>query len=120
MPQNIEKIVIAWLETIVDEDWPVSAEKAAQQPTQFILVDRTGGPREAMVLDRAEILIEVYHKESRVTASDKANEIADRIPELLNYSENITHAEVNSLVSLDDTIAQYSRYQIYCDIYLRR
>lgn len=116
---NVEKQVIAWLADIVGEEWPVSGDKPDQQPEQFILVDRTGGPRESMVLDKAEILIEVYHRTSRVTASDKAQEIADAVPDLTEI-ENITKARVNSVVNLDDTIAQYSRYQIYCDVYGRR
>jgi len=72
-----------------------------------------------MVLDQAEILIEVYHKVSRETASDKANEIADMIPDLLD-TEPITRAAVNSVVNLNDPIAQYYRYQIYCDVFCRR
>ena len=117
--QNVEKEVIAWLPGIAGAGWSVSGTKPKTAPDKYILVDRTGGPREAMVLDRAEILIEVYHKTSQETASDKANEIADAIPGLLEI-HNITHAEVNSLVRLDDTIGQYFRYQVYCDIYLRR
>lgn len=116
---NVEKEVIAWLASFVGDAWPVSGDKPQKLPTSYILVDRTGGPRESMVLDRAEILIEVYHKNSRVTASDKANEIADAIVGLLDR-EHITRAVVNSVVNLDDVITQYSRYQIYCDIYCRR
>lgn len=117
---NIEVLVIDWLKTVVGEDYPVSSEKPKNAPDTFILVDRNGGPREAMVLDRASILIEVYNKNSRLDASDKANEIADLIPQLPGYDQNITHADVNSVVSLDDTLAQYRRYQIYCDVYYRR
>lgn len=116
---NVEVTVIAWLESVVG-DWGVSSDKPSTLPDKFITVDRTGGPRESMVLDQAEILIEVYHKTSRLTASEKANEIADLLPQLPGYSENITRATVNSVVSLDDTIAQYHRYQIYCDIFNRR
>ena len=116
---NIEALVIEWLGTIVS-DYPASSEKPKNAPNKYILVDRTGGAREAMVLDRAEILIEVYHKTSRLNASEKANEIADRIVELEAYDHNITHADVNSVVSLDDTQSQYRRYQIYCDVYHRR
>lgn len=116
---NVEKEVIAWLASFVGSDWPVSGDKPQELPPSYILVDRTGGPRESMVLDKAEILIEVYHKSSRVTASDKANEIADRIVEML-ATEHITEAKVNSVVNLDDVIAQYSRYQIYCDVFCRR
>lgn len=116
--ENLEVIVIDWLKTIVDV--PVSGEKAKTPPEIYVLVDRTRGAREAMVLDRAEILIEVYNKNSRLEASNLANTIGDRIPELLNVSNDITHADVNSIVSLDDLLGGYRRYQIYCDIYHRR
>ena len=67
----------------------------------------------------AEILIEVYHKTSRLEASEQANKIADVITDLLQYDE-ITKAKVNSVVHLDDTLNQYYRYQIYVDVYNRR
>lgn len=115
---NVEKLVIAWLDA--QTDWDVFGDRPKTDlPERFILVDRTGGAREAMVLDTAEILIEVYHKNSREQASDKANQLADIIPDLRQI-ESITRAEVNSVVKLDDTINQYFRYQIYCDIYNRR
>lgn len=117
---NIESSVIAWLNTVLDSGWAAYGDKPKDPPEKYVLVDRTGGGREAMVLDTAEILIEVYHKTSRATASDKANELADKIVELEAYSEDITHADVNSVVNLDDTLTQTHRYQIYCDIYNRR
>src|SRR5688572_28234521 len=106
---NIEAIVIEWLESIQGsaDNWAVSGNKPQTPPEQYILVDRTGGPREAMVLDRAEIMIEVYHKTSRSTASNKADEIADAVPALLAYNDNITRAVVNSVVNLDDLLGQF-------------
>lgn len=118
--ENIEVIVIDWLKTFVGEDYPVSSEKAKTTPPSFILVERTGGPRESMVLDRAEILIEVYHKSSKLEASNKANEIGDRITELLQVNNDITRADINSIVPVDDLIGQYRRYNVYCDVYHRR
>lgn len=115
---NVEVIVIDWLKTFVEV--PVSAEKPKELPESFVLVDRTGGSREAMVLDRAEILIEVYHKSSRLIASELANQIGDKIIELEVRDDNITHADINSIVSLDDLIGGYRRYQVYCDVYHRR
>lgn len=115
---NIETIVIDWLDSITS--WAVSGDKPDPAPNQYILVDRTGGPREAMVLDRAEILIEVFDKNSRATASEKANEIADLIPALLAYNDNITRAKVNSLINLDDLLGQSHRYQLFVDVYYRR
>jgi hypothetical protein len=116
--ENLEVIVIDWLKTFAGV--PVSSEKPKEPPVSYVLVDRTRGAREAMVLDRAEILIEVYHKSSRLTASNLANVIGDRLPELLSLNNDITHADVNSIVSLDDLIGGYRRYQVYCDIYHRR
>lgn len=115
---NIETIVVSWLDSITTV--PVSGNIPDQRPPKFITVDRTGGPRESMVLDKAEILIEVYDKESRLDASDLANDIADKIIQLEAFDENITHASVNSVVNLDDLIGQFSRYQVYCDVYYRR
>ena len=117
---NIEVIVIDWLKTVTTADFPVSGDMPKSRPASFILVDRTGGDREAMVLDRAEILIEVYHKESRLAASNEANRLADLIPALRAYHENVTRADVNSVVNLPDLIGQSNRYQVYCDIYFRR
>lgn len=116
---NLQSLVISWLGTVAP-DYPASGRKPTTPPEKYILVSRTGGPREAMVLDRAEILIEVYDKNSNLDASNQADAIADVIVQLEAYDENITHASVNSLVDLDDTIAQYNRYQIYCDINHRR
>lgn len=117
---DAEVLVIQWLNSIVGAGWSAYGDKPDTPGDQYILVDRTGGPREAMVLDRAEILIEVYQKNSRATAKDKALDIADRITELEAYDDNITHASINSVVNLDDTLAGYHRYQIYCDVYARR
>ena len=114
---DIEAKVIQWLNSIVGSGWAAHGDKPDNAGAQYILVDRTGGPRESMVLDKAEILIEVYHQTSRNTAKNKAMDIADRVVELEAYDDNITHAVVNSVVNLDDTLAQYHRYQIYVDVW---
>jgi hypothetical protein len=116
---NVEEIVIAYLPDVVGEDWAVSGDMPDPRPESFILVDRTGGPRESMVLDKAEILIEVYHKTSRPAASNMAQHIADNITALQEH-EAITRARVNSVVNLGDLIGGYQRYQVYCDIWGRR
>lgn len=118
---NLEALVIEWLGSLSElNGWAVSGDKPSNPPEKYILVDRTGGPREAMVLDRAEILIEVYHKTSRLTASNLADTIGDKITELEAYNDNITHAVINSIINLDDTLGGYHRYQVYCDVYHRR
>ena len=114
---DVEATVIAWLNSVLGSGWVAYGDKPETPGTKYVLVDRTGGPRESMVLDKAEILIEFYHKDSRSAAKDAANDIADKIIALESYAENITHAVVNSVVNLDDTLAQYHRYQVYCDVW---
>ena len=114
---DVEAVVVAWLNSILGSGWDAYGDKPDTAPEKYVLVDRTGGPRENIVLDKAEILIEVYHKTSRSQAKTQANEIADRAIELVDYNENITRAKVNSVVNLDDLLGQFHRYQIYVDVW---
>lgn len=122
MDNDVEVIVVAWLNSILGTGWAAHGKKPKEIPEKYVLVDRAGGPRIAMVLDAAQILIEVYHKNDRSAAKSKAYEIADKVPQLAAYSENITlrHDAVNSVVHLPDLITGYERYQVYVDIKCRR
>jgi hypothetical protein len=118
---DIEETVIAWLNKILPEGYSASGDKPKDPtPDTYVLVDRTGGAREAMVMDRAAILIEVYNKDSRKAAKDVALMIGDRIRELTAEADDLTHADINSIVNLPDTLSQYQRYQVYADVYGRR
>lgn len=114
---DVEAVVVAWLNSILPAGWDAYGDKPDDAGVKYVLVDRTGGPRESMVLDKAEILIEVYHQTSRSDAKTLANSIADQVVALEAYNADITHASVNSVVNLDDTLAQYHRYQIYVDVW---
>lgn len=116
---NLEAIVISWLRDLVP-GYPASSDAPKTLPKRFILVRRTGGNRVAMVGDNAEVLIEVYDKDSRADCSEIANFIADHIEQLREDYENITRATVNSNISVDDTVKAYHRYQLYCDIFHSR
>lgn len=118
---DAEEIMVQWLNGWTPQlGFPISGDKPKTVTGEFITVDRTGGAREAMVLDRAEILIEVYSKDSRVNAKNMAFKIADRVPNLVSFARDVTGARVNSVVNLDDTQAQFHRYQIYVDMNHRR
>lgn len=117
--ENLEAVVISWLRDLVP-GYPASSDTPKKLPARFILVERTGGAREAMLGDNAEILIEVYDKESQYDCSEIAMFIGDHIYDLCVENENITHASVNSTIHLDDNFKQYYRYQIYCDIFHSR
>lgn len=118
--QNVEAIVIQWLNSNLGTGWTAYGDKPKTLPDRYVLVARTAGGREALVLDTAEIQIEVYSKVSRYDASTKADAIADEIYKLTEVHEDITRSKVNSVIQLDDTVTQTWRYQIYVDVYLRR
>lgn len=121
-PIDVEETVISWLNNsgVLPDGYSASGDKPKTLPDTFVLVDRSGGAREAMVLDRASILIEVYNKTSRKAAKDVALAIGDRIRDLEAYADDITHAAINSTVNLPDTLTEFQRYQVYADIYGRR
>jgi hypothetical protein len=115
---NVEAIIIAWLNSNIT-GYATYSDTPKTPPTKYILVEREGGGREAMVLDQSSIAIHVYHKTSGPDASNTANLIADTITGLLS-NDNITRAKVNSIVRLDDVIKQYYQYIVYVDVYHRR
>lgn len=116
---NIEKVLIEFLKVNKSVGFSVHGDKPKNTPDAYVLVDRTGGPREHKVQDRAELLVEVYHKDSRVAASDEAYRIADMLPFMLEI-EPVMKVDVTSVVKLDDLVGQFNRYQIYVDVYYRR
>ena len=52
--ENLEAMVIAWLRDLVP-GYPASSDTPKTLPKQFILVERTGGAREAMLGDNAAV-----------------------------------------------------------------
>lgn len=117
--ESIIAFVIDWLGNLVP-GYPASTKIPKDLPNQFITVERGGGERRAMVLDMADIVIDVYDKDSEVDCSAIADFIADKIPDLVMESDNITHADVQNVFQLNDTQRGYNRYEIACSVYHRR
>ena len=115
---NVEVAVIQFLKS--QTNWTVAGEVPADNPAKFITVERTGGAREAYVLDMSEIMVSVYHKTSKLDAANMADEIADVAHGLVVDYDDITRAKVNSVIQADDTIRGYRRYLIYLDVFMRR
>lgn len=116
---SIIAIIVAWLNEIVP-GYPASTKIPKTLPKRFSIVERGGGERRRMVLDMADIVIDVYDKESEVDCSAIADFIADKIPTLVEESEDITHADVQNVFQLNDTQRGYNRYEIACSVYHRR
>jgi hypothetical protein len=111
---NIEAALIAWLG--VRCEVPVSADVPAKRPPAFITVERTGGPRENVVVDRPAIAIQCW-AETR----DKALQLAYSIDAILLGFTGV--AGVNkvirgSLYNFPD--GKNPRYQIVVDFVTTR
>lgn len=117
--ESILAMVIAWLGELVP-GYPAATKVPTDLPDKFITVERGGGERRAMVLDMADLVIDVYDKESEVDCSAIADFIADKIPSLVEESDNITHADVQNVFQINDTQRGYNRYEIACSVYHRR
>lgn len=116
---NIEVLIIQFLQANIS-GWSVTGDVPKSQPTKFMTVERTGGGREFMVLDTAEIQVSVYSKNSKLEAAEMADEIADLAPAVADYYEDTTRCKVNSVVQNDDTTRGYHRYLVFLDVYNRR
>ena len=116
---NIEVLVINYLSTNL-AGWSITGEVPKTLPDKFITVERTGGGRNYMVQDLAEVQVSVYHKNSKLTASEMANEIADIAHGIYEDYEDITKVSVNSIIQNDDTVRGYRRYLVFLDVYNRR
>ena len=117
--ESIIAFVISWLGDLVP-GYPASTKIPKDMPDRCITVERGGGERRAMVLDMADIVIDVYDKDSEVDCSAIADFIADKVPDLVKESDNITHADVQNVFQLNDTQRGYNRYEIACSVYHRR
>lgn len=114
---NAEIIFTNWLADKID--WQVSGDALEKTPDKYVIIDRTGGTRENYVMDSAELLVEVYHKTSRVECSKMAQHIADILPDILDL-EPVASVDINSIIKLDDLNKQFFRYQIYVNLKIRR
>lgn len=117
--QTLLAILIDWANDTIP-DYPASNLIPDDLPDRFMTIERGGGERRAMVLDVADIVIDVYDKESAVDCAEIADYIADHIPDLLAVNDNITLAKVDNVFPLNDTVRGYFRYEIACSINYRR
>ena len=101
---NVEVAVIQFLKS--QTNWTVAGEVPADNPAKFITVERTGGAREAMVLDMAEVMISVYHKTSKLECANQTDEIADVIPGLLE-----DYADINTFRFTKKSAAVVEEYK---------
>lgn len=73
---DIEALLVAHLHDALDV--PVSTQIPNPRPSSFVRVLRTGGPRQGLVTDEAQVTVEAWHDDS-VQASDLAQQTRARL-----------------------------------------
>lgn len=117
--RNLEAIIIEWLNDLIPE-YPCSSDRPKVLPAKYSLVERTGGPRIAILGDSASIRIEIYDKTSKPDCAEMADFVADNIWQLEQDYADVTSASVNSVIPNEDTERQYYCYEIYLDVFYSR
>lgn len=117
--RNLESIIIEWLNDLIPE-YPCSSDRPKVLPAKYSLVERTGGPRIAILGDSASIRIEIYDKTSKPDCAEMADFVADNIWQLEQDYADVTSASVNSVIPNEDTERQYYCYEIYLDVFYSR
>lgn len=117
--RSLEAVVIEWVNSMLP-DYPCSSDRAKDLPKKYSLVERQGGPRIAMLGDSANILVEIYNKNSKIDCAEAAENLADQVIKLAEEYNDVMSASVNSVIPNEDIERQYYCYQIYIDIFYSR
>lgn len=113
MENNIEAILISWLNANLPDGWKAFADVPEVKPDKYVQVERTGGPVGSVRIEVPEVIISFNHKSSAVEASKVALETDIKMRAEIIKHDAVSKAERLSLVRLDDLVTKYRRYQAY-------
>jgi hypothetical protein len=107
---DIEEQVVSFL---VTRGFVASTDVPNPRPAKFVTVERTGGGRDNIVVDRPTVAIQSWAK-TRKEAADQAYGIDAIIPDMVEI-EDISRVERNSFYNFPDETGNNARYQIVVD-----
>lgn len=113
MQNNIEAIVIGWLNSNLPEGWTASADIPEEKPEKFVTVERTGGPVSTVRIEQPEVIVSFYHESDAVECSKVALETDIKMRAEIIKLNNVSKIDRMSLVRLDDLVSKFKRYQAY-------
>lgn len=106
---NIEEIIIAYLSNVFDIE--TYADVPKEYPVRFVTVERTGGIRDSLVIDRPMVAVQCW-AETRRDAADFAYKVDDALRSLPAHNKRVTFARRNSLYNFPDPESKKPRYQL--------
>lgn len=111
MSIDIEAKLIEWLNKRLDV--AAYADVPASRPEQFITVERTGGGRDNVIIDRPTVAIQCWST-SRASAADLAYVVDDALPEF-TQEPGINKARRTTIYNFPDEKGN-PRYQLVCEL----
>lgn len=123
---DIEAVIVGWLAAVLPAygvNQPVSTRVPNPRPVQFIRIVRTGGPRQNMVVDGAQVTIECWHRDSAPTAAGTAAIVRA----VVSSAKNVTTPSGTVIYDVDEfsgpallpDVSQEPRYTWTCRINVR-
>lgn len=108
---KIESLMINWLN---DSNLPVGWEAFGSipevKPDRFVLVERSGGPVDNVSIERPDLTIRFFDKDSADNAGDVASATDKKIRLEFVQLPNVSKVERNSLQRLDDLVIKWPTY----------
>lgn len=111
-PLNIEAAAIAYLDAALSV--PVVADVPRDRPGAFVSLERTGGARDSVVIDRAMLAIQCWAP-TRHEASELALEVDAALPGLVTVPR-ITRVTRLGLYHFPDPESGSPRYQLTASV----
>ena len=105
---DIEQAIINYLPNIIGLD--VVADVPEKKPDEFVSIERVGGNRDNVVIDRPTVAVQCWSI-SRKKAAELAYTVDDALQKITSVP-NITSASRISLYNFPDPKSKKSRYQI--------
>lgn len=117
---KIESLMIQWLNGgNLPAGWSAFGSIPEEKPDMFVVVERSGGPVDNVRIDRPDLTIRFFHKDSADTAGDVAAATDKKIRLEFLQLPNVSKVERNSLARLDDLVIKWPTYMaFYSFVYL--
>ena len=107
---NIEVKIIEYLNK---NGFKAYANVPSDRPDSFVTVERTGGGRDSVIIDRPMVVIQVWALK-RLEASEMAYSIRDVLIDMV-LEKNICKVSINSIYNYPDAESGSNRFQLVVD-----
>jgi hypothetical protein len=112
---DIETLMISWLNSagVLPADWEAFGSIPEVKPAKFVLVERSGGPVDNVSIERPDLTIRFFCRDSADEAKTAATATDKKIRLEFVNQRNVSKVERNSLLRLDDLIIKWPTYMGY-------